>query len=136
MYDSVLKKIRADFAESDWDEVKKALAEYGKEPYHRERERVHFDILMLSKGELEEVRKLVTIALQDYRDVLYWAEYYDNDPWRLWKQLLKELRNGDHLLYDETQKFLNYKGAGFFREPSLVALEELCSLLTEKNVQI
>src|SRR5258705_8581804 len=42
--------------------------------------RVAWDILELSKGSLERVRDYVQAAQIDYRDILYWAEYYDNDP--------------------------------------------------------
>ena len=45
-----------------------------------EMERVAWDILELSKGSLENVRKYVAAAKTDYRDVLYWAEYYATDP--------------------------------------------------------
>ena len=34
----------------------------------------------MSKGSLENVRDYLEAARTDYRDVLYWAEYYDNDP--------------------------------------------------------
>jgi hypothetical protein len=42
--------------------------------------RVHWDILQLSNGDLEKVRYFVQAAQIDYRDILYWAEYYDTDP--------------------------------------------------------
>lgn len=42
--------------------------------------RVTWDILELSKGSLEKVRHYVQTAQKDYRDILYWAEYYDDDP--------------------------------------------------------
>jgi hypothetical protein len=42
--------------------------------------RVIWDILELSKGSLESVRQYLQAAQIDYRDVLYWAEYYDTDP--------------------------------------------------------
>jgi len=42
--------------------------------------RVVWDILELSKGKLENVRQYLRAAQTDYRDVLYWAEYYDTDP--------------------------------------------------------
>lgn len=42
--------------------------------------RVMWDILVLSKGSIEHVKKYVESARTDYRDVLYWAEYYDTDP--------------------------------------------------------
>jgi hypothetical protein len=42
--------------------------------------RVTWDVLQLSKGSLENVKLYVRAAQTDYRDVLYWAEYYRNDP--------------------------------------------------------
>ena len=42
--------------------------------------RVVWDILELSKGKLENVRRYLQAAQADYRDVLYWAEYYGTDP--------------------------------------------------------
>ena len=45
-----------------------------------ERERVLLDILKLSAGDIEHVRRYVAAARTDYRDVIYWAEYYATDP--------------------------------------------------------
>lgn len=42
--------------------------------------RVTWDILELSRGNVEKTRYFVETARKDYRDILYWAEYYDNDP--------------------------------------------------------
>ena len=42
--------------------------------------RVIWDIMELSKGSLENARRYVQAAKVDYRDILYWAEYYDHDP--------------------------------------------------------
>ena len=42
--------------------------------------RVTQDILILSKGSVAQVRLFTERAQTDYRDVLYWAEYYDTDP--------------------------------------------------------
>ena len=42
--------------------------------------RVVWDILQLSKGSLENVRRYLLAANTDYRDVLYWAEYFKDDP--------------------------------------------------------
>ena len=42
--------------------------------------RVTWDILELSEGSIEKVRRYVEAARIDYRDILYWAEYFDNDP--------------------------------------------------------
>jgi hypothetical protein len=46
----------------------------------REGARVTWDILELSNGSSKKVRHYVQTAQQDYRDILYWAEYYDKDP--------------------------------------------------------
>jgi hypothetical protein len=45
-----------------------------------ERGRVTWDLLELSKGSMEKVKQYVAAAQTDYRDILYWAEYYDRDP--------------------------------------------------------
>ena len=42
--------------------------------------RVTWDIMELSKGDMEKVRQYVQAAQTDPRDVMYWAEYYDTDP--------------------------------------------------------
>jgi len=42
--------------------------------------RVAWDILQLSKGSLASVRQYLAAARTDYRDVLYWGEYYATDP--------------------------------------------------------
>ena len=42
--------------------------------------RVVWDILELSKGSLKNVENHLQAARTDYRDVLYWAEYYATDP--------------------------------------------------------
>lgn len=48
---------------------------YGVESHEPERERVQLAILALSKGNEDKLLHLVEAAKQDYRDVLYWAEY-------------------------------------------------------------
>ncbi len=48
---------------------------YGTESYEYERERVQMAILTLSKGNEDKLLHFVEVAKQDYRDVLYWAEY-------------------------------------------------------------
>jgi hypothetical protein len=42
--------------------------------------RVTWDILRLSKGSLDNVKLYTQAAQTDYRDVLYWAEYFESDP--------------------------------------------------------
>ncbi len=69
-------RVAKDFAEADRTAVLELLCSYdGSEP-----DRVRWDILELSKGSLVKVREYVEAARVDYRDVLYWAEYFQNDP--------------------------------------------------------
>ncbi len=42
--------------------------------------RVIWDILELSKGNVENARTYMQAAQTDYRNVLYWAEHYQEDP--------------------------------------------------------
>lgn len=47
--------------------------------YHSEGpgvERVQMGILKLSEGDLAKLRHYVEEAQKDFRDILYWAEYY------------------------------------------------------------
>lgn len=48
---------------------------YGVESHEPERERVQMAILTLSQGREDKLLQFVEAAKQDYRDVLYWAEY-------------------------------------------------------------
>jgi hypothetical protein len=128
----VSKKIRTDFPQSAWAEVERALLKYD----YAETDRVYFDILLLANGDITEVERLVERANQDYRDILYWAEYYDNDPWILWQRLIEHLTSAACLSPSQAQYFLDMKGAGFWREPSLEALRKLCDLLKNNSVRL
>ena len=76
MEQRTLERIRQEFQESDQDGIIELLASYSGP----ESDRVRWDILELSKGELEKIGQFVKAAQSDYRDILYWAEYYKNDP--------------------------------------------------------
>lgn len=85
-----LERIAKEFPTAEQASVIELLSSYSGP----EGERVTSDILELSKGSLEKVRYYVEIAHKDYRDILYWAEYYDNDPMlrgRDPKQLVEEI---------------------------------------------
>ena len=69
-------RIAKEFPSSARAAVTELLSAYGG----AESGRVHWDILELSKGDLEKVRHFAQAAQTDYRDILYWAEYYDTDP--------------------------------------------------------
>jgi hypothetical protein len=71
-----LERILKEVPAPDQAAVIEALSGYaGPEPA-----RVVWDVLQLSKGSVESVRQYVQAAQTDYRDVLYWAEYYATDP--------------------------------------------------------
>jgi len=76
MEQRILERIRREFQGADQNCVLELLASYSGP----EDDRVRWDILVLSKGELKKVGEYVKAAQTDYRDVLYWAEYYENDP--------------------------------------------------------
>ena len=72
----VLERVTGEFPAAEQGTVLELLAGYAGP----ERGRVVWDVLVLSKGSMAEVRKFVAAAQVDYRDVLYWAEYYASDP--------------------------------------------------------
>ncbi len=78
----VLQAVTERFATGQRAAVLDLLDQYGSEPHHRERERVHLAIVELSRGSLDELRRLMDYAKRDYRDVLYWTELArgDQDP--------------------------------------------------------
>ncbi len=95
MNQKILDRITKDFPVSAQSRVIEALISY----VGREAERVQWDILELSKGSLKNVEHFVTAAQQDYRDILYWAEYYDSDvagrnPKKMVEDLIENWREG------------------------------------------
>ena len=88
--ESTQVRIAKDFPAAEQAPVAELLLSYaGPEPA-----RVVRDILHLSKGKLEDVRRYLKAAQTDYRDVLYWAEYYATDPMlkdRDPKQMVEEI---------------------------------------------
>jgi hypothetical protein len=71
-----LARIESDFSEAERAKITALLETYRG----HERDRVVWDILHLSAGKLEAVKQYLAAAQRDYRDVLYWAEYYKDDP--------------------------------------------------------
>jgi hypothetical protein len=70
------ERIAKDFPEPDQASVVELLGSYSGP----EAARVQWDILELSKGSLDKLRLYIQAAQTDYRDILYWAEYYESDP--------------------------------------------------------
>src|SRR5437762_8779656 len=71
-----LERISKEFPASEQAAVAELLSGYSGP----EGERIAWDVLQLSKGSLESIRHYLQAARTDYRDVLYWAEYYEIDP--------------------------------------------------------
>ena len=76
MEQRTLERIRREFQDRDREGVIELLGSYSGP----ESDRVRWNILELSKGELGKVGEFVKAAQTDYRDILYWAEYYKDDP--------------------------------------------------------
>jgi hypothetical protein len=74
-HEDVERITRRDFSADEYSEVIAILEEYGKESWHRERERVQLAALKLAKGEKTVLRRQIEVAKCDYRDVLSPAEY-------------------------------------------------------------
>lgn len=80
------------------------LNRYGKQPHHREPERVRVALLKLAEGSVSRLQIQARIADMDYRDVLASAEYPQssqssltpgNDP-----QKYQQLIRSDRLQYE------------------------------------
>lgn len=123
----VRERIARDFPPGEWEGVESLLAQYPIE--HGESERVQTAILDLAKGNKEKVAHYAEAARQDYRDVLYWAYDYENDPFRLLEELLKSLRAGRVLTRQEVTE-VNRAGNGTYYRRSI---EKLCQLIGEKD---
>jgi len=72
--EEVIAAVRTAFPRSDASEILTLLEQYGAEPYERERERVQLAIVNLSEGDEDKLRYFLSVAKQDYRDVLFWSE--------------------------------------------------------------
>jgi hypothetical protein len=70
------ERIATEFAASDQAAVAELLESYSGP----EAGRVVWDILELSKGSTEKLLQYLEVARIDYRDILYWTEYYHSDP--------------------------------------------------------
>ncbi len=74
--DVVLRKIRQVFPDKDPKEILARLEAYGTESSESGKYRVYLAILKLCDEErLSDPSHYVKEAIQDYRDVLAWAEY-------------------------------------------------------------
>ena len=76
MEQRILERVSREFQDSDRDAVIQLLESYAGP----ESDRVRWDILQLSEDGVGKVRDYIKAAQTDYRDILYWAEYYKDDP--------------------------------------------------------
>ena len=76
MEQRIIERIGREFQGPDQNRILELLASYSGP----ESDRVRWDILELSKGQLGKIGEYLKAAQTDYRDILYWAEYYQNDP--------------------------------------------------------
>jgi hypothetical protein len=74
VHKDVITSVKAHFPEQSWERVLVLLETYGVESYERERERVQLALVKLSGGSEEKLRECVTVAKEDYRDILAWAD--------------------------------------------------------------
>ncbi len=71
--DEVRQAVERQFGARSLEAIMTVLDQYQAEPGGRER--VQMAILKLSGGDLEKLRHYLKRAQDDFRDVLYWAEY-------------------------------------------------------------
>ena len=66
--------IKRYFSEEHLAEVLDVLSAYGTEEWHREKERVKRDAVIISRGSIDKLRSTIKLAMLDYRDVLIGEE--------------------------------------------------------------
>ena len=64
------------FGPGSWNGVWKIIGRY-QPPDNQDALRIYRAILKLSEGKIDLLQYYTTQAVEDFRDVLYWAEYYD-----------------------------------------------------------
>ena len=71
----VIRIVKRDFSNKQFDAVMSILNEYGLESWQRGVNRVRLAVLKLAGGDLPALRCEIDVAKSDYRDVLAYAEY-------------------------------------------------------------
>ena len=94
----VIRIVRRDFPNTPEDEVLAILDEYGTADWQRDRDRVQLAVLKLAAGDSQALLTTLSTALEDYRDVLAFAEY-PADSKNGWN---REYKPGEHeRIYEE-----------------------------------
>lgn len=73
--EDVIAAVGSAFPRADESAIIALLDTYGSEAHERERERVQLAIINLSEGDEDKLRYFLSVAKQDYRDVLFWSEH-------------------------------------------------------------
>ena len=71
--DDVRRRIERDFAGETWFEATRLIDSLVLSP------RVLRSLLVLAQGSILELQRYARCAEQDWRDVVFWAEYEDHD---------------------------------------------------------
>ena len=83
------ERIALEFAATDRTEVERLLLFCPDK--NQDADRIRNAVLELAKGNTGEVRIYVEAARDDFRDVLYWAYYRDDDPYPRLSTLIHDL---------------------------------------------
>jgi hypothetical protein len=107
--DIVKTKIRKIFPSKGENEILSQLQSYGTESYEREKYRVYLAILKLcEENGLTNLEHYIGAAKQDYRDVLYWAEYPNDAKSATWNEKdPEEIERIRKLDQEQYNKWLN-----------------------------
>jgi hypothetical protein len=70
----IVEAIRSLYPEEAHDRVRRMVDAYGSAPHERERQRVQLAIIRLSEGDEAKLGYFLSVAKQDYRDVLFWHD--------------------------------------------------------------
>lgn len=133
--DEVLHTIRREYKEPDQRIVEVMLKEIDcSDLSEKEAVKVMAAVLDLAKGNSIKVADYVKAANQDYRDVIYWAYYYEDDPFRLLRELLEDLMASGVFSDDEVLQSKRASAGSDYRAEML----KICEILkrNEKGITI
>jgi hypothetical protein len=108
--EEVAARVDAEFAMAERPAVAAQLQRYSARSGASEPVRVQLAILELAKGNPKDVAQYTKAALNDFRDVIYWAYYYDNDPYPPLSDLIDELVDTRKLTAEDAFRIRNEPG--------------------------
>ena len=123
----VSARVVADFPPDQRATVEAQLRRYSAREHASEPERVQLAILELAKGNVKDVVHYTREALNDYRDVIYWAFYYDDDPFWPLTRLIDELVETRKISAEDAFRIRNDPGVTAYHWILLGLIAELTS---------